>query len=120
MPRPQPSWTRIEHGRSKHGIPFVMTDEALRLVLQAETWHRRPSEMIGVSDPVVALALDDALLERLWQVRREQPADTTQLPAGLRYETARDIAPPPNDPARVQELRNEMLAKYGATDRGPH
>lgn len=50
------------------------------LARTAETWHQRPSTLLALSDPVVALALDEALAARLAMADRDQ-RDLT-APAG--------------------------------------
>jgi hypothetical protein len=74
----------------------VKSDEGLMLALQAGRWHVRPSELAGVSEPLVALALDEALAERLAaaeveQARRSKNPSHGWIEPGQRYEEPSDI-----------------------------
>jgi hypothetical protein len=66
MPPPKRWWMA--------GSPFVTGQASVSLALTAKTWGVRPSSLIGVTDPVVALALDEALAVRLYQQAASQPA----------------------------------------------
>jgi hypothetical protein len=81
-----------------------VSDDALRVAMTAAKWSQRPSSLLGVSDPLHALALDEALAVRLsieemratQQATARQKAATTpgvQLPEGMRYATERDVQP---------------------------
>jgi hypothetical protein len=74
----------------------VTTDEALILARQAQTWRTRPSELIGVRNPLVALVLDDALALRLAspgrRMDRSRQHERGAKPAGLAYEDLTALA----------------------------
>ncbi len=58
--------------------------------MQAKTWGGRPSDMAGISDPVVAYAFDDALFHRvLAAMPREGQAAP---PPGQRFANDADYA----------------------------
>jgi hypothetical protein len=74
----------------------VTSDEGLMLALQAARWHVRPSSIVQVSEPLVALALDEALAERLAQreleeARRRKNPSHGYIEPGTRYEEPADI-----------------------------
>ena len=49
-----------------------MGEHLLRLAQVAETWHCRPSELLAVEPPLVAVQLDFAAAVALWRWREEQ------------------------------------------------
>jgi hypothetical protein len=86
------------------GPPFVASDEALLLALGAKTWGVRPSSLLTISEPVVALALDDALLQRLIAAHAStKPRADVPPPPGSRYETLDDLGVPLWNEARARE-----------------
>lgn len=62
--------------------------------LTAKTFGARPSELLGLSDPVVAYAVDEAVAIRLRadEQRAEQAAGKGSIDPNQRYETAADLA----------------------------
>lgn len=88
--------------------------QALLLAHNARTWGTRPSELLGLTEPLVALLIDDALALRLAQQQREdgaQPRADAPLPPGMRYERASDIDQPLYDAARANARRLAFEAK---------
>lgn len=84
------------------GPRFVASDAAVRLATTAAKWGQRPSQMLGLTEPVTALALDEALAVRLTieemramtqGSKRQQAANLPgqQLPEGMRYATEADL-----------------------------
>lgn len=74
------------------------------MAVQARTWGVRPSALLTISEPVVALALDDALLQRLIAAQRSTaPRADVPPPPGSRYETVEDLGVPLWDEARARE-----------------
>jgi len=66
--------------------------------------------MVGVTDPVVAFALDDALALRLLRHQTsKQRAD--DLPPDIRFETEDDLNRPLHDAAKAAESKALFLAK---------
>lgn len=73
------------------------SNEALGIAVQAELWGQRPSGLLMIRNPLVALEVDDALAQRLLLLReaaarkgRKGQDDTP--PAGLVYEDLGDLA----------------------------
>jgi len=66
--------------------------------------------MLGLTDPLVALLLDDALALRLLrhQTSNERADD---LPFNTRFESDDDLNRPLHDPAKAAESRALFLAK---------
>jgi hypothetical protein len=59
----------------------------------AQLWGSRPSSLLGIQDPALAWALDDALAQRLWHEQAAQQArarggSAGQIAAGSVYEDA--------------------------------
>jgi hypothetical protein len=72
---------------------------------------------LGITDPLVAYALDEALALRL-HLSTEQRAGASARPAvtpppGFRFESAEDWGVPMYDEQRREQRRREMLAEYG-------
>lgn len=80
----------------------MTSDEAEWLLLTASHCRARPSVMLGIQDPRVAYALDEALTarhgqmlkaaaERAEEERRTRSLPGRQLPKGMRYATEADL-----------------------------
>lgn len=66
----------------------------MNLALTGKAFGKLPSELIGVPDPVIAYAVDEALALRLLfdeQAARRKKSKGS-IPDGQRYETPADIA----------------------------
>ena len=74
----------------------------MRVARTADRWGSRPSQLLGIGEPVVAFAVDEALAIRLQLAeleaqdearrraqRRKAPDDV--LPDGLRFERPEDV-----------------------------
>lgn len=90
------------------------TDEGLLLALNAKVWRVRPSSLVTISDPAVALAVDDALALRLRQMeieaQRTRP-EADVVAAGQRYEGPSDWGVPLHDPGRQAARMRDFEAK---------
>lgn len=78
-------------------------------ILTAQAWSQRPSQLLQITDPRLALALDDALALRL-NLERQQANDVSawqskakgEAPPGMVHESAQDA------------LRAELAARAAA------
>jgi hypothetical protein len=75
---------------------FVESPAAMTLAGTAQRFGQRPSSLLGLRDPVVALALDQALAVRLAidedrRAREARSGKPGMLPDGMRYETEGEI-----------------------------
>jgi len=72
---------------------FVAGSTATLVGLTAKTFGTRPSVLLGVPDPVVAYALDEAIALRLLfdEQRARQDPSKGSIPAGQRYEQPGDM-----------------------------
>lgn len=84
------------------------------LAANAKEWGVRPSSLLTISEPVVALVLDDALHLRLDRLRAESRAQAqgsrSVPPPGFRFESAGDWRRPLRDVARQTAMREAYLA----------
>lgn len=90
----------------------MATDQALEKALEARMWGQRPSTLLGIQDPVVASALDEALAVRLIQFTSTlgpPGAAVGPPPAGMRYETSADWGRPLQDAQRQLSSREAFL-----------
>lgn len=74
----------------------MASPEGLALAVQADRWKVAPASLIGNLDPVVAYALNDALLHRLLAAeaeerRRSKNPSHGDIPPGQVYESVTDI-----------------------------
>lgn len=105
------TWARAAHSTLPAWEPFIGSDEGLRCALSARTWGTRPSILLGITEPVVAYAVDEALaLRLLLQQRTSRSKDP--LPPEFYEDTGRvpydaDVA------ADVARAHLEQLAAEG-------
>jgi hypothetical protein len=73
---------------------FVVSPNAISLGMIGKTFGRRPSELLGEPDPVIALAVDEAVMMRLHYAEQAGQASSKakgEIPAGQRYESTDEI-----------------------------
>lgn len=103
------AWARAAHGTLPAWQGFVASDEGLRCGLAARTWGTRPSTMLGIVDPVVAYAIDEALALRLILLSKTK-SKRDPLPAEF-YEQPGFI---PYDQAIAEDVARDHLARLQA------
>lgn len=84
---------RRSQARSRLGPNFLKSPRALTIGRAAERFGTLPSEMLKISDPVVAVALDEAIALRLTLDEKQQQERTSrpgELPPGQEYESWQD------------------------------
>lgn len=71
---------------------FVASPAAISIGLTAKMFGQRPSSLLDVHDPVVALALDEAVALRLTYAEQAQRSSKAKgdIPPGQRYETTEE------------------------------
>jgi hypothetical protein len=98
------AWVRTEHMALPGWMGFMKSDEGLRCAISARTWGTRPSTLLGIPDPVVAYAVDEALAMRLATLgMKRRPALPEDVPA--------------YDPAIARESEESHLAQLRAEGR---
>jgi hypothetical protein len=68
----------------------VGSERALSLALTARTFGQRPSDLIGVPDPVVALVVDEALALRLMGAGEDESGPDPKTGVQVAPESAYD------------------------------
>lgn len=63
-------WARTAHATLPAWSEFIESGEGLLCAISARTWGCRPSALLGIDDPVVAYAVDEALSLRLLYLNR--------------------------------------------------
>ena len=94
------AWARTAHATLPAWEAFVDSDEGYLCAISARTWGTRPSELLGIGDPVVGYAVDEALAIRLVLGKDSARKDRQPLPAEA-YEQVGRI---PHDPAIAEEV----------------
>lgn len=105
------AWARAAHGTLPAWQAFVASDEGLRCAISARTWGQRPSALLGITEPVVAYAVDEALALRLVLVGRPK-ARKDPLPP----EAYERVGPVRHDDQVAEEVARahlELLAAEG-------
>lgn len=107
------AWVRTAHRTLPAWISFVESHEGLLCALTARTFGQRPSVLLGIDDPVVAYAVDEALAMRLLlprSARKEPlPIDVYEsVAAGHDDDVARQVAE-----AHVARLQAEGRLRPG-------
>ena len=91
--------------------------EALLLGANARTWGSRPSALLEITSPVVALVVDDALATLLRRQAASAPVHRADLNVpGMRYEGPADWGRPLHDAERqaaVKAAYFEQLRREG-------
>ena len=105
-------WARAAHSTLPAWQDFVASDEGLRCALSARTWGTRPSALLGITEPVVAYAVDEALALRLVFVRKPK-ATKDPLPPEF-YEQVGRV---PHDDAIAADVARDHLEQLAAEGR---
>lgn len=79
------TWARAAHGTLPAWESFIASDEGLRCAISARTWATRPSQLLGIAEPVVAYAVDEALALRLTLLQRRPAAASRKDPLPPEY-----------------------------------